>query len=68
MHGTDLRLEPNEASDLARVLDATIELGAAKGKRWAGRVRSGDRPINVEALEFRAASGPVFLPNCEPST
>jgi hypothetical protein len=38
----------------AAYLDATIARGAAKAKRWAGRVRSGDWPINVEALEFRA--------------
>jgi hypothetical protein len=35
-------------------IDATIAAGAAKGKRWAGRVKSGDHPINVEAAEFRA--------------
>lgn len=35
-------------------IDATIALGAAKGKRWAGRVTSSDHPINVEGLEFRA--------------
>ena len=35
-------------------IDATIALGAAEGKRWAGRVKSGDRPINVEGMSFRA--------------
>jgi hypothetical protein len=35
-------------------IDATIALGAAKGKRWAGRVKSGDHPINVEGMAFRA--------------
>jgi hypothetical protein len=35
-------------------IDQTIRLGAEKGKRWSGRVTSADRPINVEAAEFRA--------------
>jgi hypothetical protein len=35
-------------------VEATIARGEAKGKRWAGRVRPGDHPINVEAIEFRA--------------
>ncbi|MBA3326998.1 MAG: hypothetical protein H0T43_01685 [Solirubrobacterales bacterium] len=35
-------------------IDATIALGAAKDKRWAGRVSSGDHPINVEGMDFRA--------------
>ncbi|UJA20796.1 hypothetical protein HJD18_11640 [Thermoleophilia bacterium SCSIO 60948] len=34
-------------------IDATIALGAAKEKRWAGTVRSSDHPINVEGAEFR---------------
>jgi hypothetical protein len=38
----------------AAYIDATIALGAEKGKRWAGRVTSADHPINVEAAEFRA--------------
>lgn len=38
----------------AAFVDATIARGAAKDKRWAGRVKSGDHPINVEALELRA--------------
>ncbi len=38
----------------AAYIDATISLGAAKGKRWAGRVASGDHPINVEGMAFRA--------------
>lgn len=35
-------------------VDATIERGAAKGKRWAGMVTADDHPINVEGAEFRA--------------
>ena len=37
----------------AGYIDATIALGAADGKRWAGRITSADQPINVEAAEFR---------------
>lgn len=44
----------------AAYVDATIALGAAKRKRWAGRVSSADHPINVEGLEFRA-NGRVLL-------
>jgi hypothetical protein len=38
----------------AAYIDATIALGAEKGKRWAGVVRSDDHPVNVEAAEFRS--------------
>ena len=34
-------------------IDATIVAGAKGDKRWAGLVKSGDLPINVEAAEFR---------------
>jgi hypothetical protein len=37
----------------AAYIDATIARGAEKQKRWAGRVRSGDHPINVEGADFR---------------
>jgi hypothetical protein len=37
-----------------RYIDATIARGAAKAKRWAGRVTAADHPINVEGMEFRA--------------
>jgi hypothetical protein len=37
-----------------RYIDATIARGAAKSKRWAGRVTAADHPINVEGMEFRA--------------
>jgi hypothetical protein len=37
-----------------RYIDATIARGAARGKRWAGRVTAADHPINVEGMEFRA--------------
>jgi hypothetical protein len=35
-------------------IEATIAAGEKGGKRWAGRVRPEDQPINVEAAEFRA--------------
>jgi hypothetical protein len=35
-------------------VNATIARGEEKAKRWAGRVVASDRPINVEAAEFRA--------------
>jgi hypothetical protein len=38
----------------AAYIDATIALGAEKGKRWAGMVTSADHPVNVEAAEFRS--------------
>lgn len=34
-------------------IEATIDRGEKKGKRWAGRVQAGDVPINVEAATFR---------------
>jgi hypothetical protein len=35
-------------------IDATIALGAKKGKRWSGRVRSSDHPIGVGGADFRS--------------
>lgn len=35
-------------------IDQTIARGAAKDKRWAGRVTSADHPVNVEGAAFRA--------------
>lgn len=34
-------------------IDATIRAGAEGDKRWSGRVKSADHPINVEAAAFR---------------
>jgi hypothetical protein len=34
-------------------VDATIAVGQAKAKRWAGTVRPTDHPVNIEAAEFR---------------
>lgn len=35
-------------------VDATIAKGEREAKRWAGRLRPEDHPINIEAAEFRA--------------
>src|ERR687895_461183 len=37
-----------------RYIDATIARGAAKSKRWAGRVSAADHPINVEGATILA--------------
>lgn len=44
----------------AAYIDATIERGREKGKRWDGMVRPGDHPINVEGAEFRG-NGKLLL-------
>jgi hypothetical protein len=38
----------------ARYIEATIAIGAEKGKRWSGRVKATDHPVNVEGADFRA--------------
>jgi hypothetical protein len=49
--GVDLiSLGPRAREDY---IDATVAIGESKSKRWAGRVMSGDHPLNVEAAEFR---------------
>ena len=35
-----------------RLVRRTIERGEAKGKSWAGRIREGDQPINIEGACF----------------
>jgi len=42
------------AATTERYIDETIARGAAKSKRWAGRVTAADHPINVEGATFRA--------------
>ena len=34
-------------------VEGTIEVGQKKRKRWVGRVREGDYPLNIEGLAFR---------------
>ncbi|MDQ3912514.1 MAG: DUF4185 domain-containing protein [Actinomycetota bacterium] len=49
--GPDLiPLGPNSHASL---IEATIERGERENKRWAGLVRQGDYPINVEGAAFR---------------
>ena len=35
-------------------IDTTVAIGERKSKRWAGRVKPLDHPLNVEAAEFRS--------------
>jgi hypothetical protein len=35
------------------LVEATVARGAAKAKRWAGNVRDGDMPVNIEGMTFR---------------
>lgn len=48
-------IEPMALGPIARerYIDATIRGGARDKKRWSGRVKSGDHPVNVEAASFR---------------
>ncbi len=34
-------------------VEETIEVGKQKRKKWAGRVREGDYPLNIEGITFR---------------
>ena len=49
----DVELLPLGPRTRESYIDATIVAGAKGDKRWAGQVKSGDSPINVEAAEFR---------------
>lgn len=42
------------------LIDATIERGKKEKKKWAGLVREGDYPINIEGAAFRA-NGSLLL-------
>ncbi len=42
------------------LVGATVARGEKEGKRWAGRVRPDDHPVNVEGMEFRP-SGELVL-------
>lgn len=57
-----LEASPIGAIDLgpetrAAYIDSTIEEGAKENQPWAGTVKAGDRPINVEGADFRAGGG-----------
>lgn len=55
-----LELLPLGPASREAFVDATIRHGAAEDKRWSGRVRSGDHPVNVEGAAFRS-SGRLLL-------
>jgi hypothetical protein len=50
-HGVDLL--PLDPSLREAFIDETVKLGKKKKKRWAGLVREGDYPMNVEGATFR---------------
>ncbi len=53
-------LQPLRGRARELLVDATVSRGEEGGKRWAGRVRPDDHPINVEGMEFRP-SGELLL-------
>lgn len=44
----------------ASLIEATIERGEKKGKKWAGLVREGDFPLNFEGAAFRDDGSLLF--------
>ncbi|QIN77304.1 hypothetical protein GBA65_00895 [Rubrobacter marinus] len=50
-HG--VRLIPLGPNCRRAFVDETIEVGEKKRKRWSGRVREDDYPLNIEGLAFR---------------
>ncbi|CAN5821693.1 hypothetical protein BH18ACT11_BH18ACT11_08680 [soil metagenome] len=50
---SDLDLIPLGEQSHRALIEATIERGEKKGKKWAGLVREGDYPINIEGAAFR---------------
>ncbi|MEV0289807.1 hypothetical protein AB0H36_37245 [Kribbella sp. NPDC050820] len=50
----DVELLPMGELERQAYVDATIAIGEQKAKRWAGTVLPTDRPVNIEAAEFRA--------------
>jgi hypothetical protein len=53
-------LQPLGARARELLVGATVTRGEEGGKRWAGRVRPDDHPVNVEGMEFRP-SGELVL-------
>jgi hypothetical protein len=49
----DLGLIPLGEQSRRALIEATIERGEEKKKKWAGLVREGDYPINIEGAAFR---------------
>jgi hypothetical protein len=50
-HGVDL--VPLGEKSREALIEATIERGEEKEKKWSGLVREGDHPINIEGAAFR---------------
>jgi hypothetical protein len=50
---SDLDLIPLGEQSRRALIEATIERGEKKGKKWAGLVRGDDYPINIEGAAFR---------------
>ena len=48
-----IELQPLGERARELLLAATIQRGEQESKRWAGRVRPDDHPINVEGMDFR---------------
>jgi hypothetical protein len=51
---SELDLIPLGEQSYKALIEATIERGEEKAKRWAGLVREDDYPINIEGAAFRA--------------
>lgn len=49
----DVELLPQGELERQAYVEASIAVGERKAKSWAGRIYPTDRPINVEAAEFR---------------
>lgn len=62
-----LDLLPLGAGAKRAYVDATIAKGEREAKSWAGRLRPGDHPINIEAAEF-GANGSLVLGLRYPTT
>lgn len=50
---SNLDLVPLGEQSHEALIEATIERGEKEGKKWAGLVREGDYPINIEGAAFR---------------
>ena len=50
---SNLDLVPLGEQSHEALIEATIERGEKQGKKWAGLVREGDYPINIEGAAFR---------------
>jgi hypothetical protein len=53
LRATGPELAPLGPRSRQALIEATIANGEQQGKRWAGQVRPGDLPVNVEGAAFR---------------